>query len=151
MPATWTSVADIGRTFNGVVFTPDDYLRVETNYVAALTAFVEEAGSPALQVVGLEPGEELTGRSSVLPFLPRHGLCEGGMVTLKDLEGPVRLILREEVWCDLRSPRVQLSFGWDFYSYVSSEDPSVDAIRRAEALGLFAERLERLPGGAGRS
>jgi hypothetical protein len=42
----WTTFKEIGETFSGVVFTREEYDRVEDAYVQAAGAFLRESGDP---------------------------------------------------------------------------------------------------------
>jgi hypothetical protein len=143
---TWTSVSDIGRAFAGETLTPAAYMAVEDAYVAALTAFVRAAGNPPLTVVGLEPSTPRSPGAQSLQSVERPELREGTILPSSDLDAVIRLILREELWCELRyAARLRIRFGWDYYAYVASDSPSQEGVARAEELGLFVEPLERLP------
>jgi len=55
----WTSVSDIGQELGGRILTRAEYDRVESAYVAAALAFLEQAGVETLVVNGLENHQEL--------------------------------------------------------------------------------------------
>lgn len=50
----WTEISDINRTFDGVVFTLEEYLRVESNYVKAIEQIMFYLGVKTLTVSYLE-------------------------------------------------------------------------------------------------
>lgn len=50
----WISIGDIGTSFNGVVLTAEDYLRVETLYVNAVLQFLKCNKIDRLTVTSLE-------------------------------------------------------------------------------------------------
>ncbi|OGX80668.1 hypothetical protein A6395_00575 [Exiguobacterium sp. SH31] len=50
----WTEISDINRTFDGVVFTLEEYLRVESNYVKAIERIMDYLGVKTLTVSYLE-------------------------------------------------------------------------------------------------
>jgi hypothetical protein len=52
----------------------------------------------------------------------------------------LRLALREELWCQLRSPRrAYLHFGYDYYVYLAVPNHCPQAIASAHNNGLFVE------------
>lgn len=126
----WTSFRDVGRSFDGVKLSHDEYLRVESAYVDAASAFLAEDRAPELRVVGLE-------------CVHRPGaLVEGAVVARADFASVCRAVLREEFWCKLEADDRFVHFGWDYYMYVGVMNPCDGSISRAEALGLFVEDFE---------
>jgi hypothetical protein len=122
----WTSIADVGRAFNGVELTIEEYERVEGAYVDAFTAFAEDTGISRLAVRDIEAGD---------------GLQEGEIISVEVARTVVRRLLREAVICHLDEPDGDfvLHIGFDLYMYVGSTASCPRAIRVAEGLGLFVE------------
>lgn len=88
----WTSIAQIGKSFHGVVLTELEYMRVERAYIKAALSFIRESGISALRVEGLE-----NRRRQLL------GLNEGSVLTPEQLPDVIRRILREDFWCRLQA------------------------------------------------
>jgi len=124
----WTMFRDIGSSFCGVTLSKAEYLRVESSYVEAATAFLMEDRSPELKVVSLEIRTDL-------PTVPP----EGSFVAWSKFGSVCRSVLREEFWCMLQGEERYVHFGWDFYMYIGVVSPCEKAIERAQALGLFVE------------
>ena len=55
----WTSVSDMGRSFDGVTLDPPTYLAIETAYVRSVREFMIDAGVTSLRVTYLEPPPDL--------------------------------------------------------------------------------------------
>ena len=127
----WTAVSDIGRSFDGVVLTREEYQRVEDAYVAAAIDFLRATGVSSVAVVGLENHAGHT-----LDF-------DAGSVLGLDQAGEVlRRVLREDFWCRLQGAEGFVRVGWDYYMYVGVSRPCPEARARAERLGLFVEQCE---------
>jgi hypothetical protein len=124
----WTSISDIGRSFNGTFLTESEYCRVENGYAAVATAFLREAGIDKLDVVGIENAASV-----------RPQIAEGSSVDLDGVAEVVRCLLREQFWCKLEGPRAFVHVGYDFYMYVGVSRECRDAERLARQLGLFVE------------
>jgi hypothetical protein len=127
----WTSFADVGQEFSGVVLTDAEYRRVEDDYVAAAVAFMQEAGVPSLEVVGLE-----NHAGAPLPF------ADGSPLGLSEVGEVVRQVLREEFWCRLEGAGAFVHFGWDYYMYVGVPRACPEAAALAGQLGLFVEPIQ---------
>ncbi len=127
----WTSFSDVGRSFDGLILSQDEYLRVESAYVEAASAFLAEDRAPGLRVVGLEIRDDR-------PSAP----VEGSVITQADFPSVCRSVLRREFWCKLEADDRFVHFGWDYYMYVGVVNPCERSILRAEALGLFVEDFE---------
>jgi hypothetical protein len=124
----WTSVGDIGRAFAGVVFTGEEYRRVEGAYVTAAIAFMREARVQSLAVVGLENHAAVP-----LPF------AEGASLGLDEVGDVLRRLLREEFWCRLEGAGAFVHVGYDYYMYVGVPRPCPAAEELARRQGLFVE------------
>lgn len=126
----WTSVGDIGRSFEGGVLTQEEYLRVEDVHLKTVLAFLREAGCDRLLAVGVE----------------NHGGCptapaDGDSLAGPRLEDAIRRLLRAEFWCRLEGDGCFLHFGHDFYLYVGVPSPCTQACLVASRLGLFVEEF----------
>ena len=124
----WTMFRDIGSAFGGAILSKTEYLRVESSYVEAATAFLTEDRSPELKVANLEIRTDL-------PTVP----AEGSLVSWSDFGSVCRSVLREEFWCMLQAEERYVHFGWDYYMYIGVVSPCEKTIEKARALGLFVE------------
>lgn len=124
----WTAACDVGRSFGGVVLTPEEYQRVEDAHVAVALSFLRESGQLSLAVDGLENHQKRP-----IEF------GEGAALGLNQLGPVIRSILREEFWCRLVGEACFLHFGWDYYTYVGVPRPCPASQELARRLGLFVE------------
>lgn len=127
----WTSFADIGKPFDGVLLTLAAYERVESAYVDTLVAMLAETGIRMLRVEGLEQARA-NGRDRVRA---------GEQLSLRELPGVLRRVLRDELWCRFENDRAHVHVGWDFLTYVGLPREPRDALRLAADRGLFVERM----------
>jgi hypothetical protein len=135
----WTSVDDIGD-----LVTVADYLRVESAYVAAVRAFLDDRGLTHLTVRDLEgPRSALAVLGPDDPAVDAP-LAEGTELDLQGIDAACRLALREHLWCRLEAPGLAVHVGWDYYMYIESDAPCEAAVVRASR-ELFVERIEVSP------
>lgn len=129
IPATWTSIADIGIAFDGQVLTSSEYERVEDAYVDSFRFFAEEAGAPDLELRAVDQAP------------PDATLVEGSLVSAHEAEPLLRSMLREEVICKLeaRDDSFYLHVGYDLYMYLGSTRRCEAAIGRSEEIGLVVD------------
>lgn len=121
---TWTSVSDIGRSFQGRVLTSTEYIAIESAYVAAVQLFMAACNVDALICNNIE----LHDNQQDTPQLPPEFRltneripAEGTSVSDKDLDDLVRLVLRECLWCRLDGPSgFFVHFGYDLYMYIGT-------------------------------
>jgi hypothetical protein len=140
----WTSVSDIGRSFDGVELDVQTYLSVEDAYVRAVKEFMADAGVSTLGVVSLKPPLNLASlRKYGLPDADEltrlaRQLREGTELSGATVDQVCRLSLREVLWCRLESPgRLVASVGDDYYLHIGTAAPSERAIAKVHELGLF--------------
>jgi hypothetical protein len=123
----WTSMSDIGRSFDGVTLRKEEYLATESAYIESAMSFISEDQISALRAVGVE----------------NHGKAlapeEGQFIPVADLPEIIRSILREDFWCRLEIDDRFIHFGWDYYIYVGVKDRCEASIQSAHAKGLFVE------------
>ena len=124
----WTSRADIGRQFNGILLTSDRYRIVESAYLTVASAFLAEAGISQLKVVGLENHQAFKGAPE-----------EGAVVSSAEVLTILQSLLREEFWCKLEGSSSFLHIGYDYYMYFEVPKECVNSSALARSLGLFVE------------
>lgn len=130
----WTSIGDVGKTFDGTALTMDAYLDVEAAMVAAVQAFHRDCGRPALRLVGVEGH-------------PPRFVDGATVVTADEIADVVRACLREEQWCRLEAPdkSCRFHFGYDYYVYLGGLAAPTTLLRMLASLGLFCEPSARSP------
>lgn len=120
---TWTSISDIGKSFDDGVLTLERYLRTESAYLEAVRLVYRDAGNPPLSIRDLE--------------LPAPGLSEGATVEGEAVLEVVRMMLREETSCRLVADDVFfVHAGFDYYVYIGSTHLQDVTITKIESLGL---------------
>ena len=50
----WTSFSDIGKKYEGKIFTMSDYIKTENNYIKAINNFMKCTSTVELKIVDLE-------------------------------------------------------------------------------------------------
>ena len=130
MDDDWTSFCDVGSSFAGVTLSQSEYLRVETAYLEAALAFLDEDQAPDLRVVGLEIRNDRL-----------NATIDGSILARADLISVCRSVLREEFWCKLEAAERFVHFGRDYYMYVGVVNSCENAILRTTGLGLFVEEF----------
>jgi hypothetical protein len=143
----WTSITDIGRFFNGVVLTPEEYLRIENIYIEAIRVFIKH-NSKSYKVkflMDLRGGDEadewlfaienplITVRGGEyideLPILPLCRLC------LRDLMG-IRLEADNGDY---------ITFTYDFYCRLGISGDVGLCLPDLSRLGLTVNEMENAP------
>ena len=97
---------EIGGTFSGVVFTREEYDRVEDGYVQVAVTFLRESGESSMRVAGMEK------RGRPVDF------DNGSVLPLERIGEMIRPTLREEIYCRLEGNDSFIHFGPDLYMYI---------------------------------
>jgi len=139
----WTSVSDIGRSFDGESLTVEEYRSVEDAYVSTALSFLSEANLNCLNVTSLETNNVAKADASLVEGLLNAAVVTEGMIVCDGtLDDVCRLVLREVLWCRLESPAgFHIHFGWDYYMYVGSPCASEKSLAYGKQHGLFLEPM----------
>lgn len=114
----WTSYSDIGKLFSGEKLVREEYIRIESSYVACLIDLLKKANCNTLYI--REPEEyrhEAEVGESFDVDVYNKLLIDGGRVNVDEFESIIRLNLRDVAWCKLKGDNCELHFGDDFYVY----------------------------------
>lgn len=101
----WTDFSDIGKIFNNNVFTMDEYLRVEQNYILFVMKIISEIHLRFFIIMDLK-------KNDIVPWKNKQ---EISVVQLKYL---IQDCLRNKCWCRIQSENFCLCFGFDFYMHM---------------------------------
>lgn len=147
----WTSVSDIGGTFETGRFTGLQYIETEAQYVLCLEALVGERNQSEFLIRDYE-------RSGMLPLFTavrltlalRSGLYffrglkwrNNQVVEGSDVASFLVDCLRERCWGKLCSEGITVYFGYDYYSYVDTDLSPEEVKEIAHRHELFCELME---------
>ncbi len=128
----WTSISDIGKSFNGIMLIETEYMRIENAYVNSVKSFLRESKIVEMEISGLEirnyrqPGFE--------------DLANGKVYPLDMLDSLFRAALRERLWCKFKwQNKAYVHFGYDYYMFVGVNRFCPHSIAFAQEQGLFVE------------
>lgn len=136
---TWTELFELIERFGHTAEALAVYEPVEDAYVDAVVAVLEGYGVSSVRLA------DLARNSLVSRLLAEDGvdvaMPEPLPETLPiDLLPPiVRSGLRGQMWCQIRSPEVDVTFGQDLYLYVRARHSCEKAKARVRDLGLFVD------------
>ncbi len=144
----WTSISDIGRTFNGVVLTLNKYLKVEDLYVKTISEFMDSLKISTLSVINIEKPEKPKlnphFKSIYTPEMIKlfDFTKEGTKLEIGELMMISRLALRENLCCKLWGKyKMFVHFGYDYYMYIGSSSQNQSVIQKIKDSGLFIEEF----------
>jgi len=143
----WTAAADVGKQFPGGVLSFAEYMRTEDAYVASLLQAWELAGRPEMTIAGFEANELRLSKAHLaktpeLRVIIEEPLPEEGQVLREqaEIERVIRLVLREFIWCKLKSSSdFYAHFGWDYYMYCGGVELDDSTRQKIGERGLFVE------------
>lgn len=132
----WISFYDVEKNGHETL-TFLEYKKVESKYGEAIKMILKEKKVEKLKIDSLEK-YTLTDSFDDLENNISH-MEEGLELNLKEVENLIRLILREQVWMNLVSTKVEINFGYDYYMSVKCEEINPIVIQEIEESGLFIE------------
>ncbi len=141
----WVSYREIGRKFNNEVFTLDEYLEVENNYIQAIIQFMKCNKVTSFQVTkierGFDPAEDADSTQDMINVY--KNIKNRSFLSEEELGNVCKLILRNYLWCLLRNDKnMEVRFGYDYYMYILSKSVCKKAISNIEKTGLFVENYK---------
>lgn len=143
----WTSISDIGESFNGKILTFDRYKEIEERYVVAARWFFEFHGCKRMIVRNLEKrfddSYKYADKNELLDVYNK--LAEGTVFDFTILATIVKLFLRELAWAELicqTNENSAVRFGYDYYMYFNSDKDMRSLFENIRKTGLFVGRKE---------
>ena len=127
----WISMYDVGKTYDGKLFTFAEYLKVEESYLNVIDIVMNELNVGNVKV---KDGERIF---AVLNNSTLDSREEVLMIA--------RGVLREDFWCKLEAKDFFIHFGYDYYMYIGADIDDEKMHKIAEENGLFAERINESP------
>ena len=119
----WTSYSDIGEFFPDGLLTKEEYQLWENRYLDVISHLAEEYHIDYFIPL----------RKENMPTIP-------STISLPETLNLARRILREECWCILHHPKLEISFGYDYYMYIRCENISNALLEKIRIIGLYAEK-----------
>ncbi len=131
----WTAISDIGKIYNNLVFTKNDYLDVENRYISAINDIarhcaLEQFKVQDLRKLSLEKNDyEDLYTASVLDIYEKLNVDK--VLNLTEILIVSRLMLREDVHGTIEeiNLKMKIEFGYDYYMYVTLEERFSDIVK----------------------
>ncbi|MEK4565518.1 hypothetical protein MKX54_12640 [Alkalihalobacillus sp. FSL R5-0424] len=143
----WISYHDIGKQQGkSGLLTVEEYVHIEQLYVEAIVRFMKLHSIESLRVTKLERYEDFVQHfdSRTTPEMKRlfSSVKDKDQLSIPEIKSFAKLILRELLWAQLEMDEcMMVSFGFDYYMYLYSDEPIHSFKRRMESRGLFVERM----------
>lgn len=149
----WTSIHDIGRVYNGAIFSDNEYIQVENAYINAIKIIIGQCKIDKMYIKNLEKYKEI---NDILDCIKRYPqfypdkfisifktVTEGNAIKTDDVYAISRLILREDLWCELHSQDniFEIHFGYDYYMKIVCNELNEKITKSIVDLGLFVEQI----------
>lgn len=131
----WTAISDIGKIYNNLVFTKNDYLDVEDRYISAISDIARHCGFERFKVqdlrkLNLEKNDyEDLYTVSVLDTYEKLNVDK--VLNLNEMLIVSRLMLREDTHGTIEeiNLKMKVEFGYDYYMYVTLEERFSDIVK----------------------
>lgn len=128
----WTSIADIGCSFHGQIFTFEEYTKVEDCYVNSVMEIIKISGVKYLTVGYIESSSEIVDEWYYkTPFSTENArlytfaktLHQGSQISMTNIPLVVKLCLRECLYAVLVNLKhnLQVDFGYDYYMHIHTQ------------------------------
>ncbi len=129
----WTFFSEVGTEVN-----EEDYLRTESNYINAITTFMDEMGLKKLYINALEIWSDEVENQNASPFLSK--MWVGKSISMQEIKELAKLTLRNVVWCKLSyKNKFFVHFGYEYYMFIGAINDCPNARQKVEKSGLYVE------------
>lgn len=137
----WTSFSDIGKKIGATTFTFAEYIIIEDSYVNAISQFLKCNEIQSMRITSLEKyslPKNLSFYSQ--PLIDTfHVIVDNLVLDLETIQNVARLVLREDIWCQLVTKHMSVTFGYDYYMYITTDKECMASIILIQQTGLFVE------------
>lgn len=105
----WTSISDVGKVFEGKMFTSAEYEHYESLYLSFIESVCAQLDIAEMVVSCLEDYNSICSYNNDASIKGINAIIE-----------VARDCLREKYWCKLVTDVCQFHFGYDYYLYLCS-------------------------------
>jgi hypothetical protein len=143
----WTSISDIGKFFDGNLFTKEEYLRTERKYIQSVFFIIDffEVDKIRIQNLYKYTNKKWFKNNKQVNLSKFHSILHSGMIIgiyrTFEIEKIIKIALREIASLEIEiNPSTKITFGYDYYMYLESSElkqglePVISKIKK---LGLF--------------
>lgn len=140
----WTSVSDVGNTFDGIEFKLEDYLACEERLIQFLGAIRQDLEVTQMVVRRWKKYPHSSSNPVAIP----SDLSVGKELASADIDAVIRSSLREDSWCFLVAcNELWLTVGDDYNIHLAASRPLDQLITRARELGFNLKQANWLEDG----
>ena len=147
----WIAISDIGDTFGGIVLTPEKYQETEDKYVAVIVRILEYMNIQKCRIKNVvkcslikeqfcdvEVSQEVRDLYNERLWNTYGNIKEGDEVDISTIEDIIRLLLREDIGCDVYVPyRFKLFIGYDYMTCVHLSRTLDPILKELNEIGLY--------------
>lgn len=142
----WTSISDIGESFDGSEVTIHEYLEIENRYLKAINIILDYLKIKYLYVMELEKqgniiDEENKKGLSINDINIINSIKEGQELNIEEINSVIKATLREIFWCGLYSKTTHIIIkpGYDFYIHIICPKLPSSIIEQINKLELYID------------
>ena len=106
----WTDFSDIGKVFGDTIFSAQEYLKVEQNYISFVEKIMKETYSYSVKIVDFEDYETTSWKNEQ-------------KISVAETKLLIQDCLRNKCWCRIKGRDFCICFGFDFYIHLCCDIP----------------------------
>ncbi|WP_312095600.1 hypothetical protein [Aminipila sp.] len=148
----WTAISDIDKVYNGKIFSAEDYLKMEDNYIKTVYKILNFHNLKTLKVKDVKKSftqekflklidkQNIAYSQHLLNFYNRIESVKN--LEYQDIDSFCRLLLREDIGAKLFYPRkLKIFICYDYLLGIHSSSSIEKVIPKITDLGLFVEEF----------
>lgn len=149
----WTAISDIGKIFEGNIFTAEEYKSTEDKYVKTVQLIMEYTNVPFIVVSDLRRSSDGADfEKSIKKYLELYNanylkdtyynIMDNMKFSPEHIDPLIRLLLREELGADVYfETQLKVFIGYDYLMGIHISQPIEPIIPKIERMGLFVEKF----------
>ncbi|HDT8158595.1 TPA: hypothetical protein RD691_002866, partial [Enterococcus faecalis] len=144
----WTSYSDIGKKFEGEIFTLGDYKLVELKYINTVLEIAKILDVNSFLLTQFEKSRDIDTLTEDNEFLKKmyNNLNKNKQIQIDNIPLVMKLLLREFVWGKLVNEQLVIHFGYDYYIYIGVNKENIEDVEQIiKRHGLFYEEKSTSP------
>lgn len=127
----WTSYSDIGKKFEGEIFTLDDYKLLELKYINTVLETAKSLDVNSFLLTNFEKSRDIDTLTEDNELKRMYNnINENKHIQIDNIPLVMKLLIREFIWGKLVHEQLVIHFGYDYYIYLGVNKENLENVEQ---------------------